>query len=260
MSEQLEWVYPFKTILYSRDGLRRNRLSSAITIKDKNSVICLRNIDSDEVGGYLKFTVDSSIDSMNEIENIAKSLFTKFENSILLKSLILKKTQFEELKCINCQDRTFRVSSTTTIRYNIEGETKTISENERQQINKFFNEIESNPKLSEMISDVKDQEKIRKDIGNFVWYWISFNKIYNPNQIRNNEWAQIENYIDSFSTVKINSLFNRNNILFTLLSQSNIIRNTRGGRRTINISNELENIIQNGNKKDIVKKSIDCVY
>jgi len=259
MSEQLEWIYPFKTIIYSRDELHRNRLSSAITIKDKNSVICLRNIDNDEVTGYLKFTVDPSIDSMNEIENTAKSLFTKFENSILLKGLVLKKTQFGKLKCMNCQGRTFRVSSITTIKYNIEGKTKTISENERQQIDKFFNEIESDQKLLEMANDVGGQEKIRKDIGNFVWYWISFNRIYNPNQIRDNEWTQIKNYIDNLSAAKINSLINRNNALFTLLSKSNIERITQRGTK-IDVSNELENAIKNGNKKDIIKKSIDCVY
>lgn len=259
MSEQLEWIYPFKTIIYSRDELHRNRLSSAITIKDKNSVICLRNIDNDEVTGYLKFTVDPSIDSMNEIENTAKSLFTKFENSILLKGLVLKKTQFGKLKCTNCQGRTFRVSSTTTIKYNIEGETKTISENERQQIDKFFNEIESDQKLLEIANDVGSQEKIRKDIGNFVWCWISFNRIYNPNQIRDNEWTQIKNYIDDLSAAKINSLINRNNALFTLLSKSNIERITQRGTK-IDASNELENAIKNGNKKDIIKKSIDCVY
>lgn len=61
MTEDMEWIRPFKTIIYSRNGLQRNYLDSPITINTHNTIICLRNFDNDEVGGYLKFTVDTNL-------------------------------------------------------------------------------------------------------------------------------------------------------------------------------------------------------
>jgi len=257
MAEQLEWVWPFKTIIYSRDQLHRNRLSSAGTAEDQKSIVCLRNIDGDEVAGYLKFKVNSDVDSMNEIGDTAKSLFTKFENSMLLKGFVLKKTEFGELKCVNCQGKSFSLYSELTATWNVEGKTKSISKNDIQQIATFFNDIETDPKLLEMANDIKSQEKIRRDVGNFVWCWILFNKIYNPYQRRGKEWELIKCHVNGLDA-GIDSLINRNSALFDLLSRYGVERTT--GNRAVNISNELEKAIQDGRKKDIVIKSIDCVY
>jgi len=258
MAEQLEWIYPFKTIIYSRDQLHRNRLISAGTAEDQKSIVCIRNIDNDGVAGYLKFKVNSDTDSMNEIENIAKSLFTKFENSISLKGLVLKKTEFGEPKCMNCQGRSFSLYSELTATRNDEDETKSISKNDIQQIATFFNDIETDPKLLEMANDIKSQEKIRRKIGNFVWYWILFNKAYNKRKISGAEWKRIQCHINTLADTEIDCLIKRNSTLFSLLSKSGITRTTRN--ETVNISDELADAIRSGLKRCIVSKSIDCVY
>ena len=74
MPEPYEWIKSFETVIYSRgDQPYRNRLYSAITIKDGESIICLRNIDGDKVGGFLKFSINRDVGYTNEIEKEANS-------------------------------------------------------------------------------------------------------------------------------------------------------------------------------------------
>ena len=171
MPEPYEWIKSFETVIYSRgDQPYRNRLYSAITIKDGESIICLRNIDGDKVGGFLKFSINRDVEYTSEIEKEADSLYEKFEHSMLLQGFILRETKLGKLKCINPQGKMLTTSTTYDIRYTIEGTTKPIPENIMLQVNEIFREIGSNRKLSKIACDIKKREGLDRDVGHFISY------------------------------------------------------------------------------------------
>ena len=109
--------------------------------------------------------------------------------------------------------------------------------------------------LKEMGCYLVEERKIGDDAADFFLSWINFNKKYCVHKNMKHEYERIEKYIDGLDDTDLSFLHARHENFFTALKQVNIVDRHKNSR-----SKALQQALDSGNDKEIVKKATLCVY
>ncbi len=238
-------------MLFSHSGKRKYFFESPTKFDNGDAIACLRSVDNDnKVIGYIRFDSLPQEDSQR-----STLLLSELNKSLRLKGLVLKISGEPELRCVKPDGKKCkRIISSHKMAYSIDVLNDPLPNENIKQIEELFKKLRSDNDLRDMGCDLITQKRIEQHVGEFLLYWIEFNKRYNKINARY-ESSRMTMYVDGLSYDEINIIYTRHQSLFAILSVSNIT--TRKGQQ---LSQALACAIKAGKRKNIVKKSTLCVY
>ena len=209
--DDLEWVMSFCAIVYSRDKLHRHKFKEPLVLKQDKNSISLKNGDAGKVVGTLTFYTPHNTCFVRDIEAAADNILTNFRQSLLLCEYLIDVTQKGTINGTSAgPDRRFRVESSVVSAWRQEGQTRTIDEQDSNQIKSYFTMMFSDKHLKKIAERIERRSEFPLRTADFIFNWIEFNKVYNPGNHRNSEQKKISQFVQNLPQHTINLLCRRN--------------------------------------------------
>ena len=251
MCVEIEFSLSFEGSIYGLSKLQRYFLEKAASLTDGESTICIRAIENGEVAGSIKFCT-----TYGKEEEKSQSIWARLWEAMLLKGFI-----FEQSKkpCLTWITREGEWQQRISAKYTIMSprpKPVQLHKDDMLDTDILLKELQTDNDLVIMACEMKKNEKLSKDIGNFIWYWMEFNRTYGV--LSTSEREGIKCYVKRLSNYSIDILFDRNRNLFAALSTKQLKLCSRSG--CIFVSTELHHAINNHSKKDAVMWAALCVY
>ena len=251
MSHQNHYTLEFKGRVLSDHRTRKISFNTSTKFDIGNAVACLRSFDDGkETLGYIKFSA-----SQTDGDQQADLHLKNFLAAMQLAGLEFEPLAEPALRWIMPDGKGMKqLEFEFTSAYAIDVITTSISKNKISNIETLFNDLQTDTILQQLASDLAKKEKIPAPTAEFLFYWISFNKIYNSLS-QGTERKNIEMYIDRLNTHETAALYQKHSQLFTELSKL-YITDLQGN----NLSQSLQQVLRSRNQKEIIKKATLCVY
>ena len=251
MADQNHYILSFEGMLFSHSGKRKYFFESPTNFDNGDAIVCLRSVDdNNKIIGYIRFDSSPKEDSQR-----STLLLSELNKSLRLKGLVLKISGEPELRWIEPNGKKYKcIVSTFEFAYSIDVLKDPLPNESVQHIEELFKKMRSDSDLRDMGCDLIEQKKIEQHIGEFLLYWIEFNKRYNKLHSKY-EPSRIAMYINGLNQDEIDIIYTKHQLFFTALSVSNIT--DRNGRQ---LSHDLAFAIKSGKMKNIIKKATLCVY
>ena len=249
MADIIEYTLSFTGRIYSLGKTRQYLIESEIKFTNSNSTVCIRPIEDGKISGYIRCSANKHGEAKVE------QRYGRFCDAFLLKGFLFEQSCEPQLTSL-CSDgkALSRIQNTIKSSYTIKVQQGTPLESDLCDTDQLFKEMEANCGLIEMACDIKNMEKVSRDIGNFYWYWSEFNRRYNLNNT-SGERRGIQKYVSHLTSTAL--LFQRNHALFNVLANSNLALD-RGKKR--DVSARLQTAINDQDKMETVKWAALCVY
>ena len=151
-------------------------------------------------------------------------------------------------------ERKQRIESDFPLAYTIDVQTMSITRGKILGVETISKNLLTDSELQCLASDLKKKDKIPEDTAEFLFYWITFNKIYRTLS-GNGAREHIEKYIDGLSVQEISALYQKHLAIFAALSASSITDHNGN-----DLSQVLKLALPSGIQKEVVKKAVLCVY
>ena len=257
MLDKLIWEQNFTMIMYSRNGMHRHRLDCPLEISHSDCTVRLENSQGDKICCTMKFSTTGTR-CVNDAESVRDGILKRLEHTFLLKGYLMKQIGSCSLKCTNPPEGSLRpVTKPVGIAWRIEDETKKVPANSLESLEFLFSEMFANDSLSGLADRIEKRADFSAEMADFIYNWIDFNKLYNPDGENKSEPCLIRKFTANLEREgHIDTIYGRNKPCFDKLGKMNIT-NHKGDR---SLSAELQQALDSHDKQDIVCKSLQCVY
>ena len=252
LSETIEYTLSFKGTIYSLNKGQQYSPERPIKFNDDKSAIWIDSLGDGKVHGTIKYS------TRGDDEKQMKLIWSRFLSALIVKGFVFETSEEPSLSWFTPNSEVTRASISVSLQIELLPENQNLQNNDMLDIYTLFKDMRSNKTLIAMASYMKNDEKLSKNIGGFIWYWIEFNRMYKClNQ--KTERENIINYICRLTNKATDLLTVRNKQLFKALSNSQLELYTKQGKIT-SVSTELQNAIHSQNNQDVVKWAALCVY
>ena len=251
MSHQNHYILEFKGRIFSDRRTRKISFNTSTKLDTGDVTACLRSVDNGkETIGYIKFDASPTDDDRQ-----ANFHLNSFLSAMQIVGLEFELLTNPKLRWITPSgERRQRTKSEFTFAYAIDVQTMSITRGKILSVETMFKNLLTDNELQCFASNLKKKDKIPEDTAEFLFYWITFNKIYRTLS-GNSACRRIEKYIDGLSVQEISALYQKHLEIFTTLSTSHITDHNDN-----DLSQALKRALPSGIQKEIVKKAVLCVY
>ena len=251
ISHQNHYTLEFKGRIFSDRRTRKISFNTSTKLDTGDVTACLRSVDNGkETIGYIKFDASPADDDRQ-----ANFHLNNFLSAMQIAGLEFELLTDPKLRWITPSgEREQRIESDCTSACTIDVQTMSITRGKILGVETISKNLPTDNELQCLASDLKKKDKIPENTAEFLFYWITFNKIYRTLS-GNSERERIEKYIDGLSVQEISVLYQKHLAIFAPLSASHIT--DRNGN---DLSQVLKLALPSGIQKEIVKKAMLCVY
>lgn len=249
VADIIEYMLSFTGRIYSLGKTRQYHIESEIKFTNSDSTVCIRPIKDGKISGYIRCSANKHGEAKVEQQ------YGRFCDASLLNGFLFEQSCEPQLTFLGSDGEALsRIQNTKKSSYAIKVQQGTPLESDLCDVDQLFKDMETNNDLIEMACNIKNKEKVLRDIGNFYWYWSEFNRRYNLNN-KFGERKGIQKYVSHLTNIAL--LFQRNCALFNVLANSNLVL-ARGKER--DVSARLQTAMNDQDKMEAVKWAALCVY
>ena len=251
MSHQNHYTLEFKGRIFSNRRTRKISFNTSTKLDTGDVTACLRSVDNGkETIGYIKFDASSTDADRQASLHLNNFLSAMQITGLEFELLTNPKLRWITPSGVKMQQTEFEF----TFAYAIDVQTMSITRGKILSVETMFKNLLADNELQCFASNLKKKDKIPEDTAEFLFYWITFNKIYRTLS-GNSACRRIEKYIDGLSVQEISALYQKHLEIFATLSTSRITDHNGN-----DLSQVLKRALPSGIQKEIVKKAVLCVY